>query len=340
MSHMTVCVDNSVPPKERRVRVRHPLGALAYLDIGADNGGIILNVSEEGLALQAAAPLDQQKEISLRIQLPRSEKPIETAARIVWLGQSNRQAGVRFLAMPAAARAQIQEWMRSAPAPGSSEDPHTEDSRAARAAVPLPEPIQDSQQEKWLSLMADFAAHQSARPAAAGANSDALAGVPPAPATPVLHPRPEIVSREFGKRKQQEASAPAIEAPVVRRPYTQEQAATAAKPRTSGSPVSTGSGALSNLLVPPPAIPVSTILAPSSGFPAKTGMDAMEAARNAVRQAAEAAVRRTRARNQISVVAAIVLFSILCFGIGTWVGPLINRQVAPPVIATPVPPVT
>src|SRR5579863_8696583 len=125
MSHMTVCVDNSLPPKERRIRVRHPLGALAYLDIGADNGGIILNVSEEGLALQAAGPLDQQKEISLRIQLPRSEKPIETAARIVWLGQSNRQAGVRFLAMPAAARAQIQEWMRSAPAPGSSENPHT-----------------------------------------------------------------------------------------------------------------------------------------------------------------------------------------------------------------------
>lgn len=337
MSHMTVCVDNSVPPKERRVRVRHPLGALAYLDIGADNGGIILNVSEEGLALQAAGPLDQQKEISLRIQLPRLEKPIETAARIVWLGQSNRQAGVRFLALPAAARAQIQEWMGSEPTPGSSEGQPTDDSRAARAAVPLPEQTQDSQREKWLSLMADFAAHQSARPAVPGADSDALAGVP---AAPVLHPRPEIVSREFGKRKQQEANAPAIEAPIVRRPYTQEQAATAAKPRTSGSPVSTGSGALSNLLAPPPAIPGSTILAPSSGFPAKTGMDAMEAARNAVRQAAEAAVRRTRARNQISVLAAIVLFSILCFGIGTWVGPLVNRQLAPPVIATPAPPVT
>lgn len=341
MSHMTVCVDNSVPPRERRVRVRHPLGALAYLDIGADNGGIILNVSEEGLALQAAGPLDQNKEISLRIQLPRSEKPIETAARIAWLGQSNRQAGVRFLAMPAAVRTQIQEWIRSEPAPGSSEGQPTEDSRAARAvaAVPSREPTQDSQREKWLSLMADFAAHQSARPTVPGAGSDAPAGIPAVSAAPVLHPRPEIVSREFGKRKQQETNPPAIEAPVVRRPYTQEQAATTAKPTASGSLVRTGSGALSNLLAPPPAIPGATILAPSSGFPAKTGMDAMEAARNAVRQAAAAAVRRTRARNQISVVVAIVLFSILCFGIGTWVGPLVDRQLAPPVVATPVPPV-
>src|SRR5690348_5719334 len=92
MSNTPVLADNSGPFELRRAKVRQPMGALAYLDIGPDNGGILLNLSEDGLALQAVAPLHGQKEVQLAIQLPHSETRIEAAAEIVWLGATSRQA--------------------------------------------------------------------------------------------------------------------------------------------------------------------------------------------------------------------------------------------------------
>jgi TonB family protein len=331
MSNMTVCVDNSVPPRERRIRLRHPLGALAYLDIGADNGGIILNVSEEGLALQAVGPLEQQKDINLRIQLPHSETRIETAARIVWLSPSNRQAGVRFVAMPAASRAQIQQWMQSQPAPGASEADSGDASKTAGPLAPSAEPVQNSQREKWLSLMADFEARQSAATRA----EPAASAVPPQPAPvvpPLPHPKPEIVSREFGKRKQQGPNTPAINAALARAAYAKELPPGPKKPE----PV-LASSTTSKIQTPSSNIPESAVLTRPSGLLAKIGIDTTEAARNAMRRAAERTANRTRSRNQIAAVAAIVLFSVLFFGIGTWVGRLINRQPSSHASATPAP---
>jgi hypothetical protein len=40
--------------RERRRFVRQRVRSLAYFDVGPDNGGLVLNLSENGLALQAA----------------------------------------------------------------------------------------------------------------------------------------------------------------------------------------------------------------------------------------------------------------------------------------------
>lgn len=306
--------------------VRHPLGALAYLDIGADNGGIVLNVSEAGLALQAVGPLEQQKEVSLRIQLPHSEKRIETAARIVWLSKSNRQAGVRFVAMTPDARAQIQQWMDSQPASDISEDVSTEHRTERVTSTPPPQAAGESQRDKWLSLMADFAARQPV---------ETSAGVPtpPVPADaesvryPVSHPKPEIVSREFGRQKPRDpGSSSATESAASR------------APGASGAPPSAAPDKKHDSLIVTPApklLATSTAISAPVSSPVKAAGDSAEAARNAVRNAAKIAASRTRTRNQIAVAAAVVVFSIVCFGIGTWVGRLINRQPASLTIATP-----
>jgi hypothetical protein len=70
--------------------------------------------------------------------------------------------------MPAQARAQIQRWMSSQSALGTSEDGSADDPRAATVLKPAPR-LLDSQREKWLGLMADFAAHQPAQSADPGA---------------------------------------------------------------------------------------------------------------------------------------------------------------------------
>jgi TonB family protein len=93
--------------------MRQQVSALAYLDIDADNGGIVLNLSEDGMAFQAVSPLEHEARVNLRVQLPHSRTRIETAAQVVWLSDSNRHVGVRFVDMPPDVRAKIHECLSS-----------------------------------------------------------------------------------------------------------------------------------------------------------------------------------------------------------------------------------
>jgi len=61
---MPLHTGNSVAPLERRLHVRQRLDAIAYLDIGPDNGGIVLNLSEEGMAVQVVGFLDKKEDLS------------------------------------------------------------------------------------------------------------------------------------------------------------------------------------------------------------------------------------------------------------------------------------
>jgi TonB family protein len=325
MSNMTARADNSLPPPERRVRVRQPVSALAYLDIGADNGGIILNVSDEGMALQAVGPLDQQKEIGLRIQLPHSEKRIETTARIIWLRESNRQAGVRFSTLSADARAQIQRWIRSHGAEGASGEAPTDEQNVLGGPLPRGGSSLDSQREKWLSLMEDFATQSSAQ-RACGVSDPSMPSASAPPTPPVLHPRPKIVSRHFGERAGREASPVSTsDAPVERGTYAPKPPMGTARARPAEDSVVDTSMAVSRSLAVPSTISQSALLRAGSGTPTVAGVDAGESARNVARRTV-AAAGRLRARNQIVAVALFALFSILCFGIGTWVGNFANRH--------------
>lgn len=140
--------------------MRYSLNTLAYIDVGSDNGGIVLNLTEDGMAFQAVGPLEGQQEVSLRIQLPNSANRIETAAKIVWLSESNRQAGVRFLDLSPAGRAQILEWIHLQTAPlevGATEPFESFAQRQVPEEPPQKKaPIRETRTDKWLSLMADL----------------------------------------------------------------------------------------------------------------------------------------------------------------------------------------
>lgn len=154
MSIGRISAHNSSPAFERRLRVRQRLSDLAYLEIGADNGGIVLNLTDEGMSFQAVAPLGDHREINLRIQLPRSRTLIETTAEIIWLGPENRQAGVRFLNMREEARVQIQQWINSLLSPvAPREEPDS--TEASGDAVQRQEPPRPARRDKWLTLMAE-----------------------------------------------------------------------------------------------------------------------------------------------------------------------------------------
>ena len=96
---------------ERRCCTRQRIRSLAYLDAGPDNGGIVLNLSENGLALQAVNPFIDQTRVTLRIQPPKSRKRIEVSAEISWLSASKREAGLHFLELAEDARVELAEWI-------------------------------------------------------------------------------------------------------------------------------------------------------------------------------------------------------------------------------------
>lgn len=100
-------------PTERRLHKRIQPSGLVYLDIGAENGGIVLDLNEEGAGVQAVAPLAALSDISIRFQLPDSRQRLHAEAQVAWVSESRRRVGLHFTAAPEEVRACIREWLQS-----------------------------------------------------------------------------------------------------------------------------------------------------------------------------------------------------------------------------------
>ena len=93
--------------------MRRRVISLAYVELSENNGGIILNISEGGLVVTAAAPLGEDRMPRMRFQLPGSNDWIEASGEIAWISQSKREAGIRFVDLTAENRNRIREWFSS-----------------------------------------------------------------------------------------------------------------------------------------------------------------------------------------------------------------------------------
>ncbi|MGB8440034.1 MAG: PilZ domain-containing protein, partial [Candidatus Acidiferrales bacterium] len=145
------------PPRshERRRFIRQRVRSLAYLDVVPNNGGIVLNLSENGLALQAVNPFDETR-VSLRIQPPKSRKRIEVSAEITWLSEAKTEAGLQFLELTEDARLEIADWL--ADESGLAEQRPLSDSPALpaqQAPSNRATPESPRGREKWSAMLAD-----------------------------------------------------------------------------------------------------------------------------------------------------------------------------------------
>jgi TonB family protein len=102
---------NSTDGLERRRCARHQVKSLAYMDIGADNGGIVLNISESGLAVHAVSILPPDPIVDIRLQLHKSNKRLETRAKVAWTSETKKEAGIEFIDLPEEVRLEIKEWL-------------------------------------------------------------------------------------------------------------------------------------------------------------------------------------------------------------------------------------
>jgi TonB family protein len=110
----------SVPASDRRAHPRQRIRSLAYVHLGEGNGGIILNISEDGIGVQAAEALDEgEGVIAMRIEIPRSRKRLEVRGEIMWVGESRKEAGLRFVDLQEDALRRIRSWMVREESPGT-----------------------------------------------------------------------------------------------------------------------------------------------------------------------------------------------------------------------------
>jgi len=100
---------------ERRRSIRQKVHSPAFAIFDGVTGGMILDLSQEGMAMQApgdGAPLvpDPQHPIKMRLDLHDPALMLETTGYIAWADALGR-AGVRFSDLPEEARQRLDDWL-------------------------------------------------------------------------------------------------------------------------------------------------------------------------------------------------------------------------------------
>ena len=96
-------------PHERRLNIRKPLEHIAYLSLPPNNGGMVLDVSEGGLAFRAIAPVEADGPIHFRFAIDSATR-IKAVGELAWKDETGKSGGLRFTELPDEAREQIRLW--------------------------------------------------------------------------------------------------------------------------------------------------------------------------------------------------------------------------------------
>jgi hypothetical protein len=117
-------------PRRQRAQYRHQIRSLAYVNLNQANpdqtnpdhanpdhanpdlanGGIIRNLGEAGIAIQAVAPLYANQQVSLRFDMANPRVRIEATGRVAWADRAG-QAGIEFLSLPQRSQRLLKEWL-------------------------------------------------------------------------------------------------------------------------------------------------------------------------------------------------------------------------------------
>jgi len=133
---------------ERRVHPRRPIMPLSHVEVGPNNAGMLLNISESGLALIVAMRLAQDDLPTIRIHFADSKDSLDVSGQIAWLSESKREAGIRFVNLTDEARKRIALRIPRDELPVKAEDKafrlpqarviYQEGREPARIRIPIP----------------------------------------------------------------------------------------------------------------------------------------------------------------------------------------------------------
>ena len=122
---------------DRRRAVRKRLNQLAYIRIGADNGGLVADLGEGGLGFQTIAAIEREGPLRFWFTLDTSDR-VQAVGELVWTDESRKVGGLRFTQISQEALNVIQNWMGRSDAADRSQDQDDEQAPVAAAPTPLP----------------------------------------------------------------------------------------------------------------------------------------------------------------------------------------------------------
>jgi len=138
----------------RRRRVRHRIQTPAYACFRSELGSTtldlheIIDISEDGVAIQCHTPLEVDRQVHLCLDLADCAEQIYTTGHVVWANEG--RAGLRFATLSAASLSHLREWLfinvtagvangeielPAAPVPRSQPPPNYTDTLTAVSAV-------------------------------------------------------------------------------------------------------------------------------------------------------------------------------------------------------------
>jgi hypothetical protein len=94
---------------ERRRSPRISLSGLAYINFDSNCGGIVVNISDEGLCFHTIAPIERSD--TVRFWFLTNGRRIEAEGRLMWTDETRKTGGLRFNALSTEASRQIRNWI-------------------------------------------------------------------------------------------------------------------------------------------------------------------------------------------------------------------------------------
>jgi GAF domain-containing protein len=95
---------------DRRAYLRHKVHTPAFASFDGVTGGMILDLSDQGMSMQTELPVKARRPVYLQFSLHDPDLYIETTGYVAWADALGR-AGVRFSDLPGEARQRLQEWL-------------------------------------------------------------------------------------------------------------------------------------------------------------------------------------------------------------------------------------
>ncbi len=151
--------DSSVTKTDRRQTPRTKLVEIAYIGMGPENGGLVLDVSDGGLSFHSVAPVRQAETIHFLLSL-RGHSRIEGAGEVVWTNELKTVCGLRFISLSSGAREHLNNWTNQSRMPAAPRE------KAVSPALSPPPQIGESSAS--LASQSD-------------ANTEPVFAIPPAP---------------------------------------------------------------------------------------------------------------------------------------------------------------
>jgi putative methionine-R-sulfoxide reductase with GAF domain len=139
------------PQSERRRRVRHKLHLPAYVGLNpalhpTPDLCEIIDLSEDGMAIQSASPLEVGHDENLFLDLPETSASVETHGTVIWSDAASGRAGIHFLDLPPEPLHAIKKWLFADALVACAQ-------HAAETAV---EPLAENELDRWQQIESDY----------------------------------------------------------------------------------------------------------------------------------------------------------------------------------------